>query len=342
MAEHLVAGVILVALSVYTLTGGADFGGGVWDLFAGRGEKGKKQRDLIAHAIAPIWEANHVWLILVIVLLFVCFPPVYAAISTALHLPLLLMLIGITLRGSAFVFRSYGVQSDEAVERWGRVFAISSIVTPFFLGITLGAVISGKLRVVDRFGAVETDFLSEWLAPFPWVVGACVVALFAFLAAVYLVLEADDEALREAFRRRGLIAGAALGGLAFLALILGSTGAVRLHQGLTASGWAIPFQILTGLVSIAALGLLYTRRYPLARLAAMAQAVLIVAGLGVALYPYLVPPGLTITEAAAPARVLWTTLGTLAVGSLALIPAFLYLFKIFKGGSSPVDPPRPR
>lgn len=333
MAEHLIAGFVLLSLIVYTLTGGADFGGGVWDLFAGKGERGKKARELIAHAIAPIWEANHVWLIIVVVLLFVCFPPAYAAISTALHIPLVLMLIGITLRGSAFVFRSYGVRTDEAVAQWGRVFAIASVVTPFFLGVTLGAVVSGEVHVTDSYGAVKTDFISEWLAPFPMVVGALVVALFAFLAAVYLVHECDedDTEMRDAFRQRGLISGVAVGALAFLALLIGGSGAERLYQGLTDSAWAIPFQLLTGAVAVAALVTLYKREYVWARFLAMAQAVLVVSGLGIALYPYVIPPHLTIFDAAAPENVLWTTFTALCVGMVALIPAFVVLYRIFKG-----------
>ena len=144
--EFCIACVMLISLIIYMLTGGADFGGGIWDLFA-TGRRAKAQRSLIAHAIAPIWEANHVWLIVIVVLLFVAFPVAFAAISTALHVPLTLMLIGIVLRGTAFVFRTYDIQSDTIHRRWSRLFAIASAITPVMLGITLGAVASGAIHV---------------------------------------------------------------------------------------------------------------------------------------------------------------------------------------------------
>src|SRR5262245_56372673 len=138
-----VALVALISLIAYALLGGADFGAGVWDLLA----RDARQRDLIERAIAPIWEANHVWLVLVVVLLFSAFPPVYAAASIALHIPLSLMLLGIVLRGSAFVVRQYGPLSQVSKRRWGLLFGVSSTVTPLFLGITMGAVTAGRLRV---------------------------------------------------------------------------------------------------------------------------------------------------------------------------------------------------
>ncbi|HEX5818753.1 MAG TPA: cytochrome d ubiquinol oxidase subunit II, partial [Gemmatimonadales bacterium] len=138
------AGAVMVALTAYVLMGGADFGGGVWDLFAS-GRRKQQQRALIAEAIGPIWEANHVWLILVVVLLFVCFPAVFARISVALHIPLTLMLIGIVLRGSAFTFRTYDSQRDDVQQRWGAIFAIASLITPLILGVSAGAVATGNL-----------------------------------------------------------------------------------------------------------------------------------------------------------------------------------------------------
>ena len=137
-----VAGVLVVALNAYVLMGGADFGGGVWDLLAG-GPRRDAQRALIAHAIGPIWEANHVWLIVAVVVLFTGFPDAFATLATVLHIPLSLMLVGIVLRGSAFTFRSYGAKSGRAVRGWGRAFAIASTITPVLLGIAVGAVASG-------------------------------------------------------------------------------------------------------------------------------------------------------------------------------------------------------
>jgi cytochrome bd ubiquinol oxidase subunit II len=142
--EVIIAAVMIAALIIYALLGGADYGGGVWDLFA-CGERTSAQRALIAEAIGPVWEANHVWLILVIVILFTAFPPAFATISTALHIPLTLLLIGIVLRGTTFTFRAYDVQRDDVQRRWSLVFSIASMITPLLLGIVLGAIASGTI-----------------------------------------------------------------------------------------------------------------------------------------------------------------------------------------------------
>src|SRR5467141_2048296 len=178
------AAIILVALTAYVLFGGADFGGGVWDLLSS-GPRRTQQRDLIAHAIGTVWEANHVWLILAIVLLFTCFPRAFAFIAIGLHIPLTLMLIGIVLRGSAFVLQSYGGGG-------GRVFATASLVTPVLLGMCVGAVASGTVWWGVRDGPFVTSFISSWLTPFAFAVGVFTLACFAFLAAVYLTLAPKD------------------------------------------------------------------------------------------------------------------------------------------------------
>jgi cytochrome d ubiquinol oxidase subunit II len=197
LLETIIAGVIIASLIIYALLGGADYGGGVWDLFA-FGKRAPEQRKLIAEAIGPVWEANHVWLILVIVVLFTAFPPAFAAISTALHIPLALLLIGIVLRGTTFTFRHYDAQRDDVQRRWSLAFSIASIITPMLLGVTLGAIASGTIRVVN--GVVVSGFFSSWLAPFPFAVGFFALSLFAFLAAVYLTLETPDSVLQEGFR----------------------------------------------------------------------------------------------------------------------------------------------
>src|SRR5678809_1129908 len=202
---------MVASLVLYALLGGADYGGGVWDLFA-FGPRARAQRKLIAAAISPVWEANHVWLILVIVILFTAFPPPFAAIATALHIPITLLLIGIVLRGTAFTFRTYDVQRDDVQRRWSLIFSIASIITPILLGTILGAIASGSIRVEN--GALTTGFFNSWLAPFPFAVGFFALALFAFLAAVYLTVEAGDEALREDFRLRALVSAVAVGVMA--------------------------------------------------------------------------------------------------------------------------------
>ena len=326
----IVAGVIVVALLIYALTGGADFGGGVWDLFA-RGPRAERQREAIEHAIAPIWEANHVWLILVVVLLFVCFPSAFAALTTALHIPLTLMLIGVVLRGSAFTFRSYdiGPGATERGRLWTRIFAISSVITPIMLGVCLGAAVSGALRLDDK-GRVITDFVSAWWAPFPFALGAMVLALFALIAAVYLAAEHRDDPLAEDFRVRGLWAGGATFVGAWLAFWLAATGAPALRLGLSAGADALAGQVLTGGFALLTFGALWTRRYRLARVAVMAQTTGIVLGWAANQFPYLIVPDVRVDLAAAPDAVLWPVVGALGIGSLFLIPAFWALYAVFK------------
>lgn len=332
------AAIILIALNAYVLSGGADFGGGVWDLFA-TGPRREQQRELIAHAIGPIWEANHVWLILVVVLLFTCFPPAFAGLSITLHIPLTLLLIGIVLRGSAFTFRTYGGEENAVQRRWGRTFAIASVATPVLLGITIGALASdGVGAVLRRLPAAGTAgggfrelFIAPWLTPFALAVGVLTLALFAFLAAVYLTVEARDAELREDFRWRALAAAGAVLVAALGTLLLADAAAPRMRAGLMTSPWATPLHLATGAAAIAALWALATRRFRLARVAAAAQVTLILWGWALAQYPYLVPPALTIREAAAPRRTLTLALWALAIGAATLLPSLAYLFRVFKG-----------
>ena len=326
--EMIVAGAMIVSLMFYALLGGADYGGGVWDLFA-RGQRGAKQRTLIAEAIGPVWEANHVWLILVLVILFTAFPPAFAAIATALHIPLTLLLIGIVLRGSAFTFRTYDSERDEVQQRWSRVFSIASIITPVLLGVTLGAIASGKIKVEN--GIVTSGFWRSWLAPFPFAVGFFALALFAFLAAVYLTLETDDTELQEDFRRRALVSGIVVGGLALTVFLLSGTGAPLVRAGLTKSGWAVPLHLATAIAALGAFLFLWQRKYALARGCAAAQVSLILWGWALAQFPFIVEPDITIHSAAAPRATLRLLLIALALGALLLFPSFYYLFRVFKG-----------
>ena len=334
--EFCIACVMLISLIIYMLTGGADFGGGIWDLFA-TGHRAKAQRSLITEAIAPIWEANHVWLIVIVVLLFVAFPVAFAAISTALHIPLTLMLIGIVLRGTAFVFRTYDVQSEATHRRWSRLFAIASVITPVMLGVTLGAIASGTIHVDVENGRVETDFISAWFAPFPFAIGFFALTLSALLAAVYLTLETKDAELREDFRRRALIAAVSVGAMAGLSFILSADGAPAIRRGLSNAPWSIPFQILTGAVALGAIWTIWKRQFRLARILVPIQVTLIVFGWGLAQYPYLVTPDLTFSNTAAPDTVLRPLLIVLIVGSVLLVPAFWYLYAVFKGTSQRAD-----
>ncbi len=333
---NVLAGLIVVALNAYVLLGGADFGGGVWDLLA-FGPRRSSQRALIAEAIGPIWEANHVWLILVIVLLFTCFPSAFAELSTTLHIPLSLMLIGIVLRGSAFTFRTHHGEDSAMPLYWGRVFAMASAVTPVFLGICLGAVASGAVPRTDGtdfFGG----FIAPWLTPFCLAVGALTLTLFAFLAAVYLTVEARDIALQEDFRRRALAAAVAVFVAAGITLAVAMQSAPLVARGLTASAWALPLHVVTGLAALGAIGALWVRRYRVARLAAAAQVSLILWGWALGQYPYLVPPTVTIAEAAAAPLTLTLVLWALAGGALVLFPSLAYLFRVFKRQPDREDP----
>jgi cytochrome d ubiquinol oxidase subunit II len=264
------------------------------------------------------------------VLLFTCFPPAFALLGTVLHIPLTLMLIGIVLRGSAFAFRAHQELPSAAVRRWERVFAVASTATPVFLGVCLGAVASGAVRPPQGRDFVA-GFVAPWLTPFCFAVGALALSLFAFLAAVYLTLEARETALREDFRRRALGAAVAVLATAAGCLALAPAGAPRIASALL-SLRALPLQLAAAAAAIGAVAALWLRRYVLARVAAAAQASVILWGWALAQYPYLVPPTQTIRAAAAPEPTLRLVLWSLAAGACALFPSLFYLFRVFKGG----------
>ncbi len=332
MTPTLVFVLLGVAVAAYVLTAGADFGGGVWDLLAS-GLRAKQQREAVARAIAPIWEVNHIWMIFVVVVLFTVFPRAFAVVSVALHIPLLLVLLGIVLRGSAFVFRAYGLQPDAVRERWGRVFAWASAITPVFLGMTLAALSSGDIRV-DARGFVTSGFVAGWATPFAISVGVFALALFALLAATYLASEADAEHeadLRDDFRKRALICEAIAGMLAAVVLWRAWVEAPLLVDGLLRATWSIPVQVLTALVASAAIAALATRRLRLARVLVMVQVSLVILGWGLAMDGYLILPDVHVDSAGAEPAVLrflpWVLLG----GAVLLVPALLWLFRMFKG-----------
>lgn len=323
----LLGGAILVALVCYALFAGADFGGGIWDLLAS-GPRRREQRALVEQAIGPIWEANHVWLILVIVVLFTGFPAAFAAVSTTLFVPLTLLLIGIVLRGAAFTFRAYASGRDPVQARWGLVFSASSVVAPLLLGANVGAIASGRLRVSADGTPLSSP--GAWLGAFPAAVGLFAAALFAFLAAVYLTVEARGE-LREDFRRRALLAGIAVFLAAMAAAIASRTEAPLVFAGLTTRGWSLPLHLATAAAGGASFAGLLTRRFRLARLAAAAQGALIVLGWGASQYPYLVVPDVTLFSASAPRQTQVLLLAALGIGALTLFPSLWLLLRVFKG-----------
>jgi cytochrome d ubiquinol oxidase subunit II len=325
--ELVVAGAILLCLLIYALLGGADFGGGVWDLLAS-GPRAEAQRKTIAGAIGPIWEANHVWMIIAVVLLFTAFPPAFSTIMTALHLPVTLMLVGIVLRGSSFVFRKLAPEGEGDSSTWQLVFAGSSIVTPVMLGVVLGAVSTRAIGYED--GVVTGGFIRPWLAPFPWVVGALALALFAFLAAVYLTLETEDPGLRDDFRVRGLWSGAVVACLGALALALAPEAAPDLADRLEGRLSGVGLLGAGGLALAAAMVALKARRFEAARALGVALVAAVICGWGLGMDPWLVAGALTIHESAAPPVTLRLVTGVLVVGAVCLVPAFAYLYLTFK------------
>lgn len=319
----LVGAVVLLAVIAYGVLGGADFGGGVWDLFAsGSREDVLAQRHAIAQAMGPVWEANHVWLIFVIVLLFSAFPPAFSALSIALFVPFHLALVGITLRGAAFVFRGYGPR--RTFGPMGVVFGAASVVTPVLLGMCLGAVSTGEIRV--EHGVVRGA--SAWLHPLPLLMGALALGLCSYLAAVFLIVETEGP-LREQFRRRAFGAGTVVVALSVLALPLLRLRAPHLWEGLL-SARALPVLGVGAVAALTSGGALLLRRPRLSRAAAVAQVSCLLAGWGLAQAPYLIYPDVTLGDAAAPPAMLRLLLWTLPFGAALLLPSLWFLFRVFK------------
>ena len=328
--EVVLATVLLIALTFYALLGGADFGAGVWHLLA-RGPTRRAQHQLIGEAIGPIWEANHVWLILIVTILFTAFPRAYVHISTTLHIPLTILVIGIVLRGSAFAFRHYDIKDDDIHLRWDQLFATSSLISPLLLGIIIGAITAGHFPV--NAGNFFDGYISPWLQLFPLSMGLLTLLLFLYLAATYLILESRDLTLQKIFRKRAITAALLAGLLEEVVLYLGRSGAPRLWGELTTSLWGGLIQLGVGSLTVAAIVLLVTQRYWWARTCAILQVTLTIWTWGLAQFPYLMPPDLTVFNTSAPGITLQFIAGALLVGTLFLFPSLFYLLRIFKGST---------
>ncbi|MEO8324296.1 MAG: cytochrome d ubiquinol oxidase subunit II [Nitrospirota bacterium] len=326
--EIVLANVLLIALTFYALLGGADFGAGVWHLLA-RGPTRLAQHQLIGEAIGPIWEANHVWLILIVTIVFTAFPKAYVHISTTLHIPLTILVIGIVLRGSAFAFRHYDIKDDDIHLRWDQLFAISSLISPLLLGIVIGAITAGNFPIKPN-NFFET-YMSPWLQPFPLFMGLFTLLMFTYLAATYLLLETHDLTLQKIFRKRAITAALLAGISEEAVLYLGRSGAPRLWGELTTSLWGGFIQLGVGSLTVAAIVLLVTQRYWWARTCAILQVTLTIWTWGIAQFPYLIPPNLTVFNTSSPQITLEFIAGVLLVGALFLFPALFYLFRVFKG-----------
>jgi len=317
------AAILWVGATFYALFGGADFGGGFWDLVAGRPERGQRPRDVIQRSLTPVWEANHVWLIFILVVLWTAFPSAFSAIFTTLYVPIALAALGIVLRGAGFAFRKsvVGLQERRAL---GATFAISSLVTPFFMGTVIGAIAAGNVPA-----AGNGDAFSSWLAPLPLLIGAMFVASGAYLAAVFLVGDArraGDEEMERYFERRALGAAVVAGAFAIAGLFALHSEARYVFDRLTDQGLPlVVFSLLCG----AALLVVLRRggRRPLRPLAAGAVTA-VIWGWGVAQFPYLLPTGLRIDQAAAPDPTMTIIFIVFAVAAVLVLPSLALLYTL--------------
>ena len=318
-----VAYVLWTGVTAYAVFGGADFGAGFWSLVA-VGGRGKRARELIDWAIGPVWEANHVWLIFVLVVLWTGFSAAFEAIFSTLFIPLSLAALGIVLRGAGFAFhktarRFKGRQLAE------RIFGLSSLLTPFFMGTVVGAIASGRVPVGNAAG----DPVTSWLNLLSLVIGALFVATSAYLASVFLVSDARRARaadLERYFTTRAIAAAAAAGVLALAGIIALRADARFVYDGLTSEG--LPLVIVSVLCGAGALFLLWRRARRGARPLAVGAVAAVILGWGIAQHPYLLPQQLTIDDAAAPGATLTAVLIVFGVAVVLVIPSMALLYTL--------------
>jgi cytochrome d ubiquinol oxidase subunit II len=327
MIADIVAAVLVLVATAYAALGGADFGGGMWDLLAGSATGGAAARHRINLSITPVWESNHVWLVIALVVLWTGFPVAFADIFTTLFVPLSVAGLGIVLRGSGFAYRA-----QARSVRWqavnGGIFAISSLLTPFFMGTAVGAVVTGRVRA-------SGDPAGSWVNPTSLLTGGLFVAVAAYLAAVYLAVDSDragEPDLRRYFTRRALAAGIVSGALAAVTMAELRTSAPSVFTELT-QGRALPAVIVSVLAGVAVLAALPTGvLWPARPLAALAVAA-VIWGWAIAQYPYILPPRLTIAGAAAPAATMGAVLFVAGVIVVLVAPSFALLYWLAQRGS---------
>ena len=318
-----VAAALFAGVLAYALFGGADFGSGFYDLTAGGTARGAELRTLIDHSIGPVWEANHVWLIYVLVTWWTAFPESFAAAMSTLILPMLLALLGIVLRGASFAFRKYAATLSQA-RLFGAVFAISSVITPFFLGTVVGAIASGRVPATGR-----GDLWSSWLNPTSVSGGIIAVGSCAFLAGTFLCADARRSGhrhLTEALRRRTLAVGAATGVIVLVALMPLQRDAPTLAEGLQTR--AAPLIVMSALAGIATLVLLGIRRFAVSRVTAVIAVGAVVVGWGVGQYPWMLVDQVTIIEAAGAPATLEALLVAVGLAVVIVLPALGYLYRL--------------
>lgn len=326
--DYAVAVLLWASMIAYAVLGGADFGGGIWNiLFLGRDTH--KARGLIRGAVGPVWEANNVWLIYIVVGLYAGFPIVAAVMANALLIPLTLTLIGIVLRGASFAFRTHFGDVVSVASFWGYAFGVASLITPFLLGACAAAVASSQIQVHNGQGPV--GLVNAWLTPFAITVGIIALAICATIAAIFLTVEAqriNNRELMEAFRRRAFIAGAVTALLGLLGLYFASNEAPVIWNGMLNHGlWAVAMTMLIGIATAAAL---FFRRYRLARILIVMETASFLGSWGIAQLPYILPPDLTVTQAASPLATMKDFFFSAIVGTLILLPSLWFLFHLFK------------
>jgi len=318
----------LIGLVLYTVLAGADFGAGLWQLFSGKGSRGVRIRDHAHNSMAAVWEANHVWLIFVLTVVWTAYPEAFGAIASTLSIPLFIAAVGIIFRGAAYALRA-GSSTARESRTIDTVTAVASIITPFALGAAVGGIASGRVPVGNAAG----DLVTSWLNPTSILIGVLAVVTAAYLAAVYLAADAvrlGKSDLARAFRVRalgtGVVAGAiALGGLAVLHADVPS-----LYHGLV-SGDGLVALVVSILAGVATLGLVWVGRYEPARYSAAAAVAAIIAGWALAQRPTFLP-GLTIQQAAAPDDTLIAIVVAVVVGAAILFPSLGLLFRLVLGG----------
>ena len=320
---------VLVGITAYAVLGGADFGGGFWDLTAGGAERGGRVRGMVQRSMSPVWEANHVWLIFVLVMVWTAFPVVFGSMFSTLAIPLLLAAIGIIFRGTAFALRGHAATIREA-RVIGATFALSSVLVPFFLGAAIGGIASGRVPVGNGAG----DAVSSWLNPTGVLIGVLSVLTGAYLAAVFLAgdsVDAGQPDLARAFRARALGAGVVTGVVALAGLVVLRSDARALFDGLT-SGGGLAAVAVSALAGAATLGLVATERYALARWSSAVAVTAITAGWAFAQSPYVLPPRRKLDQAAGRDTSRTTRVVSLAIGGIALVPSLVYLYRLVLQG----------
>ena len=329
MLADLCVALVVAGMTAYAVLAGADFGAGLWDLTAGGAERGGPVRGMVQRSMAPVWEANHVWLIFVLVVLWTAFPVAFGSMMSTLYVPLLLVVSGIIFRGAAFALRGEAATIAEA-RFLGALFALSSVLVPFCLGACVGAIAAGEVPV----GNAEGDPISSWLNPLGVTIGVLFVLTGAYLSAVYLAADAERGELRDlqrAFRARALGAGVVAGAVAAIGLLVLRSEARELFDDLT-SGAGVACLAVSAAAGIGTLALVWRERYAVARYSAVLAVAAVIVGWAIAQSPYLLPGELTIDEAAAPDATLVATLVSIGVGALVLIPSLYWLYSLTLSG----------